>query len=171
MGLLLDLELDTTNSVLENAYLRIPRTQSGGFFMWERHATFNMEVWESYDVRENVDMGKKPSRVINIRMLDCTHEDIIGSPEVLAVYENGELVSPSIPAKIGLRGGEGKDQYSCSWNEVINDTTLKQFIHDNIMKLGVEESRKLGILNQFYTYIKTENNFCGIDMTTSTNHP
>lgn len=176
MGLITSLQLDTEETgTLSSVYMRIPRNSNLRQHS-DKHITADFEIWSSYEARLEPD--KKPIRVINVRILDCTQEDIVGVEGTPAVVVEGEVVTPAVPAKIGMRDNLSKDEYVCSYNEIINETDLDDYVYDHMKdivnneRLGAIEARRLGIVTQVYNYIKTyETDFAGIDMTSAIDHP
>jgi hypothetical protein len=176
MGLRQNIQLDTQETgTLSEVYMRIPRNDTLRQHS-EKHITGDFEIWSSYDAR--LEANKKPLRTISVRILDCTQEDIDGVAGTPAVIKNNEVVQEAIPAKSGLRDATGKDEYVCSFNTVIDEEALDDYVYAHMRdlvegkKIGAVEARKLGIVTQFYNYIKAnETDFAGIDMTTAIDHP
>lgn len=145
MGLVNEIILDTEKTgedSLPNAYFRVPRVKSEGFEIGEGFAKFNVEIWKDYETREEVVDGKKPLKVISVWVYKTLLATWVNSADVML-----------------------------NWDDVVNQTRLDTFVHDNIIEMGVVESLKCGFLTEFYLFLKTQTNFSGIDMTTSTNHP
>lgn len=170
------------DGVLTDVYMNIPRSQDKGFNIFTpKYVTFPFNIWASEQARieSDTDTTIKPARTITVRMLDCTQEDITGTEGTPAVIEDGEVVQEAVAPKEGMRGDMAFDTYNCSFNHIINNTNLLQFIADHMMDddgngnpIGDVEARKLGIVYQFYNWIKVnETDMCGIDMTQSDDVP
>ena len=145
MGLVNEIILETEKTgsdVLPSAYFRIPRTQGEGFELGENYAKFKVEVWKDYETREEIVDGKKPLKVISVWVYKTLLSTWVNSADVML-----------------------------NWDDVVNQARLDTFVHDNIIEMGVVESLRCGFLKEFYLFLKTQTNFSGIDMTTSTNHP
>jgi hypothetical protein len=145
MGLVNEIIIETEKAgsdILSNAYFRVPRTQTDSFEIGENYAKFKVEIWKDFETREEVVDGKKPLTTISVWVYKEFQISWFGSANVM----------------IG-------------WDSVINESDLKTFIHSNIIEFGFAEAFKKGFLTQFYTYLKTQNNFYGFDMTTANNHP
>jgi flagellar basal body rod protein FlgC len=180
MGFLGDMKLDTekTGSDIRKVYYRIPRKSDENFHKphGRNHVNFDVEIWadketskEKYDPENPKVIVKKPIRVINVRLVDLSHDEIHGQKYVPAVYlgigPERTLITPAIPEIPGARAMCGKDEYLCSYHDVIDKVALKQFVKDDKSDDDMDEIEAKGIVTQFYDYVSTETDFCGIDMT------
>lgn len=180
MGLLNDTVLDTVKSGNDSrqTYFRIPRNPDSGFIdqYARKHINFPIELWYDYDTRLEVGVGKKPIHTIQFRAVNGTHEEIFGSPGIPAVFDGeGNRIAEAIPAKIGVNSGS--DMFTAPYDEVYDDEAIDDYVVAHAK--DIEEGKPIGryeataraYVTQTYSYLKTLTDFCGIDMTTSTDRP
>jgi len=189
MALEKSLSLDIlSNGETVTSYVNIPRTIEEGFFNYPdpKQYVFPVNFWYSEAAREayRTDKTKKPAKVVTVRMLNCTQEDIDGTEGVEATYSapdpetgNIEMLTPAIPAKVGLKYTQPENTFVCSYDTVIDQEELDTYVHDHMMdivegqKLGMEKAKILGIVTQFYPFLKLQTDFCGENMTQATDIP
>lgn len=163
-----------------NAYFRIPRSPDKGFFdqYGRKHINFDVEVWEDYDTRSEVDDWKKPIRVIQFRAVDATHEQVFGRPWSPAEFD-GEWnrTVEAIPALEGINWPAMFDTFTAPYDEVFDEDAIDDYVVAHAKdieewdKIGRYEATARAYVSQTYEYIKTLTDFCGIDMTTALDHP
>ncbi len=177
-----------SNGETTTSYINIPRTIEDGFFNFPdpKQYVFPVNFWMSEQARKDyrTDKTKKPAKTVTVRMLNCTQEDIDGTEGVEATYSapdpitgNIEMLTPAIPAKVGLKYTQPENTFVCSYDTVIDDNDLDTYVHAHMLdivegsKLGMEKAKILGIVTQFYPYMKTVTDFCGENMTLATDIP
>ena len=180
MGLLVYTTLETQKAGSDNhlTYFRIPRNPDDGFIdqFARKHVNFPIELWYDYDTRLEVTSGKKPMYTIQFRAVDGTHDDIFGTEGTPAVFdEGGNRIAEAIPAKIGVN--TSNDMFTAPYDEVYDEEEIDNYViaHandiENGQRIGRYEATARAYVGQTYTYLKTLENFCGIDMTTAIDHP
>ena len=149
-----------------------------------------MQIWKDYDVRQDPNM--KPIKSIEVSIRDCSQWDLDGQSYIPALYEtipaadavyswrvkispkveqHQVITRPAQEEKEWLRKNLPENQYRCSRNEVINEEELNSYIAENIWEFWLAEATARAIISQFYSYIKTEKDFCWIDMRSAQNYP
>lgn len=171
MALIASVNDKTRIDVLENVYFRIPRTQSEHFYDWfsEKHLAFPVQLWRNKETRDLKDDGLEPFRTINVRINNCTQEDIDGIPGVPGVHKDGIIISDPIPPVIGRKETWLPDEVEFAFDSVFDEDRLKTDIAENLLSgNSISESIGLAVVSQVYEYINTLEDFGGIDMREAT---
>lgn len=182
MGLLntITIETEAGGADIEQVYFRIPRSPDDGFFdqHGRKHINVTLELWTSYATREEVTNGKKPFKKIELRFVDATHEEVFGTPAVPAQFDGeGNRIAEAIPAKEGVRNAVSDTMFTAPYTDAIDDEEIDQYVIDHCMdiengeRIGRYEAMARAYVAQMYTYIKTVDNLCGMDMTTAIDQP